>query len=194
MNTSDHPEELLPWYANDTLAGEERAHVERHLAGCAHCRAELDFLTSVRREVKSMDATQGPGDLVRARLLQQVRSSRPSRNRWLPAALAASVAIIALQAALPTGLWSPTDRFTPLGPAPASEVVLQLRFAPEATEREIRKTLEAVNGSIVDGPGALGIYRVRLDAMRPGEEARIRAAIEALQASAPVVMHVEREP
>lgn len=191
---SEHPEELLPWYANETLAGEERARVERHVASCAQCRAELELLKSVRREIKTMDAVEGPGELARARLLQEARRTRPRPVRWMPAALAASVAIIALQAALLLWLWPQEDRYTPLGPAPSQQVILQVRFAPEATEREIRAALGAVNGSIVDGPGALGVYRIRLDALRPQEGERIAAAVATLRATAPVVAHVQREP
>lgn len=189
----EHPEELLPWYANGTLAGDERTRVDRHLADCAHCRAELEFLESVRQEVRSLDHAQDPGELVRARLLQQVRRSRPARNRWLPAALAASIAVIVLQAALLTWVWAPLDTFTPLGHVPSTDAVVQLRFAPEATERDIRVALEAVNGSIVDGPGTLGIYRVRLDAVRADDEARVAAAIRTLRES-PGVVRAEREP
>ncbi|MCI0486685.1 MAG: zf-HC2 domain-containing protein [Blastocatellia bacterium] len=34
--------ELLPWFANGTLEGEERRTVSEHLAGCRSCRRELD--------------------------------------------------------------------------------------------------------------------------------------------------------
>ena len=194
MNNQEHPETLLPWYANDTLTGEERALVERHLADCAHCRAELELLKAIRGEVRSLDAAPGPGELARARLLKEARRTRGTRSRWLPAALAASVAVIALQAVLLTWMWPSQDTFTPLGSASSAEVVLQLRFSPDATEREIRDALEAVDGSIVDGPGALGVYRVRLDATGADEEARVASAIEALRSTAPVVTYVEREP
>ncbi|HHQ42366.1 MAG TPA: zf-HC2 domain-containing protein, partial [Chromatiales bacterium] len=40
----EHPVELLPWLANGTLEGEERERVQRHVEGCARCRAELEFL------------------------------------------------------------------------------------------------------------------------------------------------------
>lgn len=191
---SEHPEELLPWYANDTLDAEERARVERHLAQCEDCRAELAVLRAMRAELKSLDAAQAPGELGRARLLREARKVRRKPRPWLPAALAASVAVIALQAALLLSLWPSEGRYAPLGPEPSAEVVVQVRFAPEATEREMRAALQAVGGTIVDGPGALGVYRVRFDALNPEDNERIRAAIEALRAAAPAVAHVEREP
>lgn len=190
---NEHPEDLLPWYVNDTLDGEERARVERHLAGCAHCRAELELLKAVRGEVRALDTVEGPGELARARLLREARRTGGARSRWLPLALAASLAVVALQAVVLMSVWLPQDGYAPLGAAPAG-VVLQVRFAPEATEREMRAALAAVNGSIVDGPGALGVYRVRLEGVRPEENERIAAALGALRAAAPVVTHAEREP
>ncbi|HEX7045286.1 MAG TPA: zf-HC2 domain-containing protein [Burkholderiales bacterium] len=191
---SEHPEELLPWYANDTLAGEERARVERHLAGCAYCRAELALLQAMRREVKALDAAAPPGELARARLLKEARRSRPPRARWMPVALAASLALVVIQAAVLVSLLPRDDRYAPLGGETAPGVIVQVRFAPEATEREMRAVLGAVNGTIVEGPGALGVYRVRLAAIPPEDGERIAAAIETLRAAAPVVTHVEREP
>jgi len=189
---SEHPEELLPWYANDTLAGEERERVERHLAGCAHCRAELALLHAMRREVKALDAA--PGELVRAQLLKEARRSRLKRGRWMPAALAASLAVVVIQAAVLLSLLPRHESYGPLGARTAPGVIVQVRFAPDATEREMRDVLSAVNGSIVEGPGALGVYRVRLAAIPSGDRERIAAAIETLRAAAPVVTHVEREP
>lgn len=39
--------ELLPWLVNRTLAEPERCEVERHLSGCATCRAELAELAGL---------------------------------------------------------------------------------------------------------------------------------------------------
>jgi len=188
---NEHPEELLPWYANGTLAPEEHERVERHLARCARCREELEVLRAMRREIKTLDAAPAPGDVVRARVLRAAPGAR--RPAWMPVALAASVAVIALQAALLVSLWRPAEpRYAPLGASPA-RVTLQVRFAPDATEREMRALLRAVNGTIVDGPGALGVYRIRLEGVEPDERERVRAAIATLRAAAPVT-HVEREP
>jgi len=40
--------ELLPWWVNGTLAGEERAEVERHLRRCRRCRAEVEELRELK--------------------------------------------------------------------------------------------------------------------------------------------------
>src|SRR4051812_26542775 len=43
--------ELLPWLANDTLAGIERARVERHVSECIACRGELEQLRALRHAI-----------------------------------------------------------------------------------------------------------------------------------------------
>ncbi|HIC95898.1 TPA: zf-HC2 domain-containing protein [Candidatus Bipolaricaulota bacterium] len=40
--------ELLPWYVNGTLRGEELAEVERHLRRCRRCRAEVEELRELQ--------------------------------------------------------------------------------------------------------------------------------------------------
>ncbi len=43
--------ELLPWYVNETLTGNERARVEAHLVGCEGCRKELKELQGLKQLV-----------------------------------------------------------------------------------------------------------------------------------------------
>ncbi len=43
--------ELLPWYANGTLAGAELAEVERHLRRCRRCHAEVEELQKLQAGV-----------------------------------------------------------------------------------------------------------------------------------------------
>jgi anti-sigma factor RsiW len=190
---TDHPEDLLPWYANQTLAADERARVERHLAGCAHCRAELELLLTLRQEVKVATA-EGPGEMARARLLKAVRQSRKTTPRWVPLALAASVAVIAIQGALLVRFWQPDDRYVPLGSAqPSAAVVLQVRFVPTASEGDIRAMLQSVGATLVDGPSALGIYRVQIVGVRPNDDARVSSVIQQLRSMPAVIAHVERD-
>lgn len=43
--------ELLPWFVNGTLTGEEQAMVEQHLRRCRRCRAEVEELRETRLEL-----------------------------------------------------------------------------------------------------------------------------------------------
>lgn len=181
---SAHPDELLPWYVNGTLAEAERAPVAAHLAQCSRCRDELAFLTSLQAGVRAAaeeDAAGMPGELGLKRLLRDVgrevprpMPARAPRSWWRPVLAAAAVLIIAVQGVTIVQLHRATNRLTPLGgPSPAGAVV-QVRFDPNAREAQIRAALQAVDGELVSGPGALGIYRVRLGDL----EARAPAVVE----------------
>ena len=51
--------ELIPWYVNGTLPGDEAAAVAGHLAQCADCRQELAQTLQISLQVRSaIDRTQ----------------------------------------------------------------------------------------------------------------------------------------
>ncbi len=54
-NNPDHEEifSLLPWYANQTLEGHQKAAVSSHLESCEECQRELEFLASLNDTIKS---------------------------------------------------------------------------------------------------------------------------------------------
>ena len=47
--------DLLPWLVNGTLGADDRARVERHLAGCEGCRAELALEQDLYRRMSADD-------------------------------------------------------------------------------------------------------------------------------------------
>lgn len=68
----EHPEELLPWYVNGTLEGEELRRLEKHLASCLVCRRELEALRGLRhgvREAAQISDEDRPGAAGLDRLL-----------------------------------------------------------------------------------------------------------------------------
>jgi hypothetical protein len=56
-------ERLLPWYANATLDDAETAQVDRHLADCAACRAELVALRAMIDAGDALHAIEDARDL-----------------------------------------------------------------------------------------------------------------------------------
>lgn len=51
--------ELIPWYVNGTLPGDEAAAVAGHIAQCADCRQELAQTLQISLQVRSaIDRTQ----------------------------------------------------------------------------------------------------------------------------------------
>lgn len=85
-------------YALDALHDLERAEFERHLAGCASCRTEVDSLRDAAVHLADLSSTAPPADL-RAKILAEVQTVRPLRpqtvsptrsGRRLPAVAAAA--------------------------------------------------------------------------------------------------------
>ena len=194
-NTVHHPDDLLPWLANGTLGGAERLEVEAHLATCERCRRELAFLESLREGVAGLEGAEAPGEFGLKRLMQELRR-RPqaaARRRWLAPALAASIAVITLQGVMLAQMWTHQGGIVLLGRETPDAVVLQIRFEPHATEADMRAALQAVGATLIDGPGALGIYRVRLSAGASGKSMEASQAIAILEARTGVVAQVVAE-
>lgn len=190
MNDAAHPDELLPWYANRTLGGAEHAAVEEHLRGCARCRAELEFLGALRAGVKRAETAQPADEVGLQRLLRTVRREAVRPRRRVALAAAAAV-VIAVQGALIGWLATREPGFEPLGGSGPPGVVLQLRFEPSATEARIRDLLQAHDAALIDGPSALGVYRVRLQGLRTDDRAAAQKALAEFRAARGVVAQAE---
>jgi anti-sigma factor RsiW len=192
---SFHPEDLLPWYANGTLAGEERVQVERHIESCEQCRQELALMRALRLSVKQDRSANTPGELGLRRLLRDVKAGGgAARAWWRPALAAAAVVIVAQALVLAALLWPREQSITPLGSRVGTEAAtLQVRFAPTATEAEIRSAINDINGVFIDGPGALGVYRVRLVGVAATDAAEMDKALQRLRARRHIVQQVTTE-
>jgi len=101
-----HPSELLPWYVNGTLEGEELLEVEQHLRSCLTCRREVEELRELRRGVQQAAPEPPPGDL--ERLMEEVGAERrgPPRSGirfWGP--LATGLIAATMVAAVGLSVW-----------------------------------------------------------------------------------------
>jgi hypothetical protein len=179
---------LLPWYAAGTLDPHESQQVEAALANDPELaaryewvRAELAQETHVSeaagepsgRDVKTLfakiDALPRPRSRASidlgARIAEFLAALSPRTLAW--SAMAAVLAIV-LQAGFLAGFVlkekSPGGYETASAPANASgegSYVL-LRFQPQASAADVANFLETNKLSIVGGPSAGGLYRVRV--------------------------------
>lgn len=185
--SAQHPLALLPWLANGTLEGAERADVERHVADCAACQAELQLLRTVRGTLRA-SPTEAAGDPGLQRLMHAVRATPAVRRpRWLvPAALAAGV-VITVQTVLLVQQRPAEPLYAPMsGPRTG---VLQVVFMPDASEAQLRALLRDAGARIVDGPSAAGVYR-----LVPGDGADAEQVAQRLRMHGDIVRHVAPEP
>ena len=199
MPNDQHPDELLPWFVNQSLLDHEREQVEVHLQSCSRCQQEVEFLRNVREEVKTFSPSL-PGELGLQRLLREVKQDSShqqghgqNRSWWSGNLLAiAASLVIMVQAGLLMDAWFLSKPMAPLSGPTDFEVILQISFQPTATEPDIRQTVSAINGMFVGGPGQLGIYRIRLP-LAAEDKTGIEEAIVFLRNQKKVISHVARE-
>jgi anti-sigma factor RsiW len=185
----DELEMLLPWYAAGTLSRADAARVNAALAQDEELarryrmvREELDETVAVNERLGAPSA----GSM--ERLFAQIETERGKRRKvgdfasriagllaaMSPRALAWSAAAAALLILIQAGLLAvlylgaqpgpqsyQTASFGEAGPRGEGRFAL-VRFNSTATAAEIARVLVDHKASIVDGPRANGLYRIRL--------------------------------
>ena len=184
--------ELLPWYVNGTLAGRDFAVVASHLSDCPVCRDEVAQCQALAAAIQSApDAAGAPAagrlervlatiDLLEAeqqhterrtwsRAVESLRDlfqRTPGPMRWALVAQAALLVMLVGLAAGP-GVLSPRAPYQTLadsGRGQLGQGQIHIVFAEDITERELRTLLGRIQGKIVDGPSAIGVYTVEVGA------------------------------
>jgi hypothetical protein len=180
----------LVLYASGAMQGEQRSTFEAQLAEDAELRAELEFLRSLHAGIRNEQANP-PGEFGLARLKRAIHAEqRPAgRNWWRPVAIAASLLLVVQSALFITRVQQETV-YKPLG-GDVSEATLQIMFSPSATEAQIRELLRSADAVLVDGPGAGGLYRIRLSI--PAESSGYASAIEAIRARKDIITYLAEE-
>lgn len=183
---------LLPWLVNGSLREPERGWLTAHLEHCADCRRALELerriaarittepvveyapqasLAKLWRRVDALPARSGGRwSALRGRARRLRRRVSLTRVLWVQAlailVLALGVGWLALR---PDGAPS----YRTLSRAPAVAVPhLQVVFEAPLTTAAMSAALQTVDGRIVDGPSAAGVFRVAVDV-------RNRAALDA---------------
>jgi hypothetical protein len=184
--TRDEAEALLPFLANGTLEGAERAAVEAAVKADAGLGDELDALRAIRQTMQAEDAFS-PAEMGLARLMRTVKAedAKPHRPRPLLWQIAAGVllAIVLAQAAFQLRGPDPGGYQLAGGAGPDFTVA----FRPDATETDLRALLQDANVEIVSGPSALGLYGLALLDGATADDARAQLTksdlIETLEAA-----------
>ncbi len=187
---------LLPWYANGTLADDERQYVEDHVRACLTCHLELKKERELHELLLSSPtvnlAPEEGFDRLSRRLDDPGRGGRWARvepfarlmervsGQWLTFASATrfSIAAVALLAVVGSLSWRTVPQAVVLDdPAyvtltsgsVSAGIELDIVFADHVSELELRALVTEIDGSIVAGPTAVGRYRIRLHDGAVGE-------------------------
>ena len=171
--------ELMPWYANGTLEGEERELVARQVLASLTCRKEFERLRRLHQLIQRDDAEAAVTDREFERLMARIHASdgqegsgAAARGRglgWLQYALAATVIATAA-----TSLWwgtltssTPPDTYETLTnsePVDPASVRLRILFAPGVDATGQRELLESFGLTAIGPPAEDGVVTVAFPA------------------------------
>ncbi len=194
-------QELLPWFLNGTLHGEEAVKVEEHLRGCSGCREELECLRVMQAEYLETEmAPEAQAALAKLqpRLNEALPPKRPQRRSigrgatltapfpvWFKLAMAAQFSLVfglgwAVLQPDRTGL--PYHVLSASGAPERAVGSLVVVFDPAAPQRDVARILRASGGRVVDGPTESNGYVVAVP------DGGLRAALAHLRAEPAVVL------
>lgn len=208
-NAPDKISELLPFYVNGSLDDDERAMVEAALEANDTLREEVGMLRQVHAAMQSQlefgDAAPGQAGLTR--LLREIETleatdipaeeilSHPPANvnapvrRWRQVGnLAASMVLgvflgLGLQTPVEEGVAVPASGDVTF----AETLTVAVLFHDGVVIAEVTDLLEGTGLIIVDGPSAMGIYRLAaFDLSAPTVE-----QVAALKARGDIFLHIE---
>ncbi len=166
--------ELLPWYANGTLDGTERARVEDHVRQCVACRHELDLqqrlAETIRDDTVPTGMTKGLArlhaqiDLADAAVVPTLEPMawwrRPSLLVPLIAAQFAVIAVLLFVDKSP-GVATFRTLASPSSTVYSRDAVVVI-FDPATTQQRVQALLRELDARIVDGPNTRGAYTLEL--------------------------------
>ena len=214
--------ELIPWYVNDTLENDERERVAQHIAECPACAQEIARCRTIAAVVRSADmADLNPSQERVARIMARIDSTdrskpehrrhsirewvrkirltfeeTPSRIRWALAAQAAVIVLLAAAVVLQLSA-SPGPLYRTLSDAGAisepGKSHIQVIFAEDITEREMRTLLDSIGARIVSGPSPIAVYTLGIAAGDSDAE-RIRDILAVLRAHPKIRLAEPKEP
>jgi hypothetical protein len=163
-------QQLLPWYAVDSLDKADRARIDAHLTACSACRAELLRERSLHSEIAALpvDVEYGWAAL-RDRVARRERRPRLVQGLvaafqgaggdwtvaapWLKWSLAGQFAVLLAIAGVLAVPKSAPASYHALGrPTGAQTGDIVVVFKPEITEARLRELLKSSGARVVDGP------------------------------------------
>jgi len=180
--------ELLPWYVNGTLTGDEREQVRRELRSSLTCRLEYERLCRMQDLMRRDDPEHAAADRAFERLTARIQGSRQTPGthtvarlvpaRWLPFVAAAAL----LPFAFGIVWWAGQDpevapaTYTTLTTTEAGEAeapLLRLVFATSVPEETRRAIIADLGLELAAPPAADGMYTF---AVPKGRDAQLIAA------------------
>lgn len=131
-------------------------------------KQDAEFMKALQKGFQNMDDAP-PGEIGLARLKrdiqreqEQQQQAKPKQTYWKPLAIAACFLMGVQFFLLLPKEQTDSGIVTLSGTAAHNGPTLQLVFKNDASAQQIQQALNGVQGTIINGPGALGIYTVAL--------------------------------
>ena len=168
-------------YVRGVAPPELSGRIEAMMANDPVFKAEIALMRGLGPALQDNDAGQTPTEFGWRRVEAAIRRegtgqrTAPSRRQmviWRVAAVFLGIAVLGQAGyitSLPTTVEAPIYR---TASGATEEYVLGVAFAPNATAAEIADLLRDAGASVIDGPSALGLYRVAFasqEALRDGQ-------------------------
>ncbi len=169
--------ELIPWYANGTLAEQEMDRVSEHVANCAACARvvaqEVAMARRVRAQPIGLEKLLEQEPQAFAKLQSSLPSSSKQTKRWYQsgAVAAAVVAVAVMSFFVGRASLEPTYELM-TNNVSYDGYVIQLIFHPQTSERDVRHLLADGGVDLLGSPSPKGVYRIGLP---PNVDARAYA-------------------
>lgn len=211
-------EDLLPFYASGRISAADHARVEAALQQSPELARRLALIEEERVEAIALNEALGAPSTRALEALMAKIEAEPKQSahvasavkqglvdrlgamlaalspRTLAYASAACVALIALQGAVITGALNGPNTAPSYQTASSVEAgsYALIAFAPEAKAAEMAGALKAAGASIVEGPRASGLYRIRLSSAALSKD-EVAKRLAALRAAKGVVVSADAE-
>ncbi|BBB61588.1 hypothetical protein UNDKW_3315 [Undibacterium sp. KW1] len=205
---SDHSQvqDLLPWYANNTLQADEQQLVRAHLQTCTACQNDLQWQQKLKAGEPAASTVPNV-DRALARLLpkldRQVQAAKVNNTnnfmarlwtlftadgkapaRWGMAVMAAQTAVIVGLVAFMALPRQDDSSYRVLGSGERSSGNIVVVFKPETTVKDIQRIMSINDARIIDGPTVTNAYLLNVDDSRLEQsirELRSEAGIELVE-------------
>ncbi|MFZ6708218.1 zf-HC2 domain-containing protein [Undibacterium sp. TC9W] len=199
---SDHSQvqDLLPWYANNTLQADEQQLVRAHLQTCTACQDDLQWQQKLKAGEPAA-ITVPDVDKAFARLLPKLDVQVPAAKvnntnnfmarlwtlftadgkapaRWGMAVMAVQTAVIVGLVAFMALPRQDDSSYRVLGNGERSSGNIVVVFKPETTVKDIQRIMSINDARIIDGPTVTNAYLLNVD------DARLEQSIRELRSEA----------
>jgi anti-sigma factor RsiW len=180
---------LLPWLVNGTLEGDELAFVQQHVATCARCQREVEWLREFHAACVAGESEPNASTSAAFRSLRHKLDARPkdrdivawsdrwrlgrSWTRWVIAAQL--VVIVVLGGVVIVGDDSPAvyRTLSSSSEGAATTASLVVVFDPATTEADLRRMLRDIGARLIDGPTRTNAYVLEVPETRREQAVRV---------------------